>query len=87
MDYGVNIFQRYRQEGDIVGVIRSTGGAVMLASLTTIIGYSSLLFAGNQAFVSFGLLAVFGELTCVLAAIVSLPALIIYLKKKKKLQV
>jgi predicted RND superfamily exporter protein len=76
VDYGVNVFQRYREEGSgsIISVIRNTGGAVALASLTTIIGYGSLLIAGNQAFVSFGLLAVIGEITCVIAAVVSLPA-------------
>ncbi|MCM0607026.1 MAG: MMPL family transporter [Xanthomonadaceae bacterium] len=76
VDYGVNILQRYREVGaeGIVDVVRNTGGAVMLASLTTIIGYGSLLIAGNQAFVSFGLLAVLGELTCVVAAVVALPA-------------
>ncbi len=76
VDYGVNIFQRYRMEGPgkILSVIRNTGGAVILSSMTTIIGYSSLLIAGNQAFVSFGLLAVLGEITCVVAAIISLPA-------------
>jgi len=76
VDYGVNVFQRYREEGpgSIVSVVRNTGGAVALASLTTIIGYGSLLIAGNQAFVSFGLLAVLGEITCVIAAVVTLPA-------------
>jgi uncharacterized protein len=76
VDYGVNIFQRYREEGGekILDVIRHTGGAVVLCSLTTMIGYSSLLMAGNQAFVSFGLLAVLGEITCVTAAVIALPA-------------
>ncbi len=76
VDYGVNIFQRYRQQSDqdIIRVIRETGGAVALSSITTIIGYSSLLMASNQGFVSFGLLAVLGEITCVTAAIVVLPA-------------
>ena len=76
VDYGVNIFQRYREVGPqgIIEVVRNTGGAVMLASLTTIIGYGSLLLAGNQAFVSFGLLAVLGEITCVAAAVIALPA-------------
>jgi uncharacterized protein len=36
--------------------------------------YWSLLIAGSQAFVSFGILAVLGEVTCVCAAVVSLPA-------------
>ena len=79
VDYGVNIFQRYRLEGKgrIVPVVRHAGGAVMLASLTTIIGYSSLLIAENQAFVSFGRLAVLGEICCVVAAVVALPAFLL----------
>ena len=64
-------------------VLRRTGGAVMLASLTTVIGYGSLVIASNQAFVSFGTLAIFGELTCVFAAVVSLPAFLWYLEKRK----
>jgi predicted RND superfamily exporter protein len=78
VDYGVNIFQRYRLEKSkgILPVLKHTGGAVMLASFTTVTGYGSLLIASNQAFVSFGKLAVLGELTCVFAAVVALPALI-----------
>jgi len=87
VDYGVNIFQRYHQEGpgSILKVIRDTGGAVMLSSCTTIIGYSSLLIAGNQAFVSFGLLAVFGEVTCLAAAVLSLPAFLCYRERKRRI--
>ena len=80
VDYGVNVFQRYRQDGasNILQVIKETGGAVILASLTTIIGYSSLIIASNQAFVSFGNLAVFGEITCLIAAVISLPAYLVF---------
>jgi predicted RND superfamily exporter protein len=76
VDYGVNIFQRYREEGggNILRVVRNTGGAVALCSFTTVTGYTSLLIAGNQGFVSFGRLAVAGEITCVTAALVALPA-------------
>ncbi len=88
VDYGVNIFSRYRLEGkgQIVNVVRNTGGAVALCSATTVIGYGSLLLAGNQAFVSFGLLSVLGELTCSVAAIIALPAMLRYfdLKRDKK---
>ncbi len=85
VDYGVNIFQRYRHEKgrDILKVIEETGGAVLLASLTTVTGYGSLLVASNQAFVSFGTLAIVGEFTCVFAAVVSLPALL-WLREKRK---
>jgi hypothetical protein len=49
-------------------------GAVALCSLTTIIGYGSLLLARNQAILSFGLLAVLGEICCLFVAVVALPA-------------
>ncbi|HUP57754.1 MAG TPA: MMPL family transporter, partial [Bdellovibrionota bacterium] len=78
VDYGVNILQRYWQDGrgTILTTVRETGGAVALSSLTTIIGYGSLLIAGNQGLVSFGRLAVLGEITCVAAALLALPALL-----------
>jgi predicted RND superfamily exporter protein len=87
VDYGVNIFQRFREEGskDILHVVRNTAGAVALCSFTTVVGYGSLLIASNRGFVSFGLLAVAGELTCVTAAIVALPAYL-YLRSKKALK-
>lgn len=78
MDYGVNILSRTKREGTlrIFHILSTTGGAVSLASLTTIIGYGSLLLAGNQGFVSFGRLAILGEITCLTAAIFMLPAMI-----------
>lgn len=85
VDYGVNIFERWREEGsrDILSVIRNTGGAVGLCSFTTMVGYSSLLLAGNLGFVSFGRLAVAGELTCLFAAILAFPALLVLRERAK----
>jgi predicted RND superfamily exporter protein len=89
VDYGVNVFQRYMLEGrrNISAVVKHTGGAVIIASMTTIIGYGSLLIAGNQAFVSFGLLAVLGEITCVTAAVISLPAYLVWSQERKSRKV
>jgi predicted RND superfamily exporter protein len=83
VDYAVNIFHRYVEDptGDIIKVIRETGAAVGICSLTTNIGYSSLLIAGNQAFVSFGTLAVIGEITTLLAALFTVPAYILVRQK------
>ena len=78
VDYATNIFQRRRLDHarSIADVVRTTGGAVALCSLTTIIGYSSLLVARNQALISFGVLADLGELACLAAALFALPAVL-----------
>jgi uncharacterized protein len=78
VDYATNIFQRRRVDHarSIADVVRTTGGAVALCSLTTIIGYSSLLVARNQALFSFGVLADLGELACLAAALFALPAVL-----------
>jgi predicted RND superfamily exporter protein len=79
VDYAVNIVQRYRLEGrgSLPRVIRETGGAVALCSTTTIIGYFSLFAADNQALAGFGLLAALGELSCITAALIALPAFLL----------
>ena len=78
VDYSVNVMARYRQTGsrDVIEAIRSTGGAVAVCSLTTIIGYGSLLLAKNQALFLFGVVAVLGEITCLISAVVVLPAVL-----------
>ena len=79
VDYAVNVMTRYQQDGqhDVTGAVRSTGAAVGLCSLTTSIGYSSLLLAKNRALYYFGLTAVLGEVACLSAAVVALPALLV----------
>lgn len=86
VDYGVNLLARVRREGtgQLVNIVATTGGAVSLASLTTIIGYGSLLIAGNQGFVSFGKLAILGELTCLFAAVIVLPSFLRWRSLRKE---
>jgi len=86
VDYAVNVMARYTQDGedDVSGAILSTGGAVGLCSLTTIIGYSSLLLAKNRALFYFGLVAVLGEVFCLASAVVVLPAVLVWLKRRRE---
>jgi hypothetical protein len=78
VDYAVNVVCRRAQNphDDVGEVVRSTGGAVALCSLTTIIGYSSLLLAKNRGLYQFGELAVLGEICCLATAVVAVPALL-----------
>ncbi len=80
VDYAVNVMARYVGDGarDVGGAIRGTGGAVSLCSVTTIIGYSSLLVAKNLGLYYFGFLAVLGEITCLTVAVVVLPAALLW---------
>jgi len=85
VDYAVNVIARYMQDGDDDPgpAMLTTGGAVGLCSLTTIIGYSSLLLAKNRALFSFGLVAVLGELACLVTAIIVLPAALFWLARRR----
>lgn len=81
VDYAVNVYSRYLIERAMAPpkeairrAVISTGGAVTLCSATTIIGYGSLLIARNGSLISFGKAAIFGELTCLTAAVLILPA-------------
>ena len=51
------------------------GGAILLCSLTTIVGYLSLLLAHSGALRSFGWAAVLGEVMAVTTVLVVLPVL------------
>ncbi|MDX2021988.1 MAG: MMPL family transporter [Deltaproteobacteria bacterium] len=50
------------------------GGAILLCSLTTVVGYGSLLMAFSGALRSFGWSAVVGEFMAVLVVLIVLPA-------------
>jgi len=73
-EYALNVVTRYREERNVSRAVISTGAAVALCSWTTIVGYGSLLAASNQALNGFGLMAIIGEVVCVSAAIIALPA-------------
>src|SRR5581483_11073421 len=77
-DYSANLYLRYRQEGraGLELAVSSTGGAVALCSLTTIIGYGSLLAADTRGLFTFGAAAILGELACLTTALVLMPAVI-----------
>lgn len=85
-DYSINMLKRYQAEDrfDVRAALSHTGGAVALCSATTIIGYGSLLLAQNRALFSFGALAVTGELTCLVTAIIALPSVLALLGRRAR---
>jgi len=78
IDYSVNIVTRVRHEGQGSAhrALQTVGGAVVVCSFTTIVGYGSLLLSANRGIRSFGTAAIVGEATCLLAALALAPALL-----------
>jgi uncharacterized protein len=89
-DYGVNVMRRFVAEEEetrdpresIRAAIEGTGGAVILCSLTTIIGYISIYTSSNRALNSFGAAMAISEATCLATAVLALPALLYVLQKR-----
>jgi hypothetical protein len=75
---GIHIMHRHLEEGhEGPSVIaRSTGKAVVLSSLTTAVGFGSLMVARHYGIFSLGLLLTVGVVCNLLASITALPAIL-----------
>jgi hypothetical protein len=82
-EYALNVVSRYQQGRDMVKAVSATGSAVALCSWTTIVGYGSLLAARNRALQGFGAMAILGEISCLLAALVGLPSLVLWWEQRR----
>ncbi len=83
VDYPANVLARWvtpagpaTARGRLEEAIVHAGSAVALCSATTIIGYGSLLLAQNQALFLFGVIAVLGEICCLMGALLFAPAVV-----------
>ncbi len=76
IDNAVHIFHRYREEGpgSLAKVVRSTGVAALLASLTTAAGFGSSLVSHHVGLRSMGWLAILGIGSTFVAATLFFPA-------------
>ncbi len=78
VDNGVHIYHRYREEGpgSLYFVLKNTGVAVSMTTLTTIVGYSGLILARHPGLNSIGDLAIIGIGSAFVTAVLVLPALL-----------
>jgi predicted RND superfamily exporter protein len=78
IDDGVHIVHRYLKEGrgSLTRVLASTGKAVLLTSLTTMLGFGSFVFARYQGYAHLGKLLFLGVGLCFVTSVTVLPALI-----------
>lgn len=85
IDDGVHIIHRYQIEGNKghKTVFASTGRAVLLTSLTTMLGFGSLTFATYRGLGSMGISLFIGVGTCFLATILVIPAIMGIVARRK----
>lgn len=77
IDYGIHFAHRYQIEGDIDRTYSTTGKAVWLSALTTMIGFGSLgAVAKFPSVASMGSILFFGIAACLITAMLVLPALL-----------
>ena len=83
IDDGVHIIHRYQIEGRNAHkpVFASTGRAILLTSITTMLGFGSLWFATYRGLGSMGIALFIGVGTCFLATVIVIPVIIGMLKK------
>jgi predicted RND superfamily exporter protein len=81
IDNGVHVIHRIRFEGrsGMRVVLRHTGRAILIASLTTMIGFGSLALASHRGLASLGLVLLIGVAACLITSTVILPNLLVVL--------
>ena len=89
VDYSVHMMNRFAEEkhGDMIDktafILSSTGKAIMLSTITTIIGFGSLMISSMSPIVLFGFGCAIGIFFAFLSTILLTPSLSILLRFKK----
>lgn len=82
VDNGIHLVQRYFESGDhpdasdLQKATVKTGRALLMTSLTTMVGFGSLSLANFQGVREMGLLSIFGIAYCLISSIVLLTAIL-----------
>lgn len=85
IDSAFHLIHRYREDSMDPACLNSiTATAVILSSLTTLIGLGSLMTASHRGLASLGTLLAVGTVLCLTASLIVLPAFFRYLKEKRQ---
>jgi predicted RND superfamily exporter protein len=87
IDDGVHLVNDYRlyRPSDVLAALTKTGRAVVLTSLTTIVGFGSIALSHYPGLRSMGYVAVIGIAVCLLSSIVVMPAVFSIIQDFKKI--
>jgi predicted RND superfamily exporter protein len=76
IDDGVHVVHDFRCQSGRYRISPSTASAVLITSLTTIVGFGSLMIANHQGLQSLGRVLTIGVSCCLFTSLVMLPALL-----------
>ena len=90
VDAGAHMMHRWRQSADANGgmadldeVMRGTGSAVLMASVTTALGFAALMLADYGGMKSLGATMTIGIIGCMIASLLVLPAVLVLLRRAR----
>ncbi len=86
VENGIIILYRWREDGAIFrGLPASTGMGVALASLSTTVGFASLMISGHRGVHSLGLLLTLGTICVLVGSLTVLPAVLRILAGRRRM--
>jgi hypothetical protein len=83
VDYGVHIVHNFLEQPGRYRITPATAIAVAVDSLTTIIGFGSLLIASHQGLQSLGRVLTLGITCCTITSLVTLPAMLTWITRHR----
>ncbi len=83
MDSGVYVIHDFRHQRGPYQMTRSTVNAVTITSLTTMVGFGSMMVAAHQGLVSLGMVLTIGVACCLVVSLVLLPAVLTLISRNR----
>src|SRR5262249_19536534 len=85
-DNGVHVLHDYlsRSRGHVYTLNHSTGQGIMVAALTTVLGFGTLMISCHRGLAGLGLVLTLGVTCCMLTALVFLPAVLRVLSTRQQ---
>ena len=81
IDDGVHVVHDFRRQSGRYRLGASTAAAVLLTSLTTMVGFGSLMLASHEGLRSLGRVLTIGVCCCLLTSLIMLPALLTWITR------
>ena len=84
IDDGVHVMHDFRRQSGRYRMSPSTASAVLITSLTTMVGFGSLMIAGHRGLQSLGRVLTIGVSCCLFTSLIMMPALLVWLTRNRQ---